>query len=427
MELKIETLGPCKRKLRIEVPAGRVDEELERAYTEAGRGAVVPGFRPGKAPRKVIELHYGAKVRADIKERLIEESVESALREQRLSPAVPPRLDIDSFPLSPGQPFRFEVEVEVWPEVAASGYTGIKVAKKKIEAKEEDVEGYIRMLLDRHAEIVPVEGRGLRDGDLALLDISGETGGTVFDEKRAAWIEAGPKAYCDGFCEKLAAASPGEVREFTLKLPAEGLREGLAGKEARFVVTIRELKEKRLPELNDDFCKRLGNCANLEELRASVRKDLRAYAEAEARDDLIRQINDYLLERHAVPLPETRAALDGVSLAQKAAGNLLARGLKKEDILDRKEELLAVSRKDAEKRLALSLVYGSIARREKIAVTPAEVEARVAQIAASAKREPADVRAALEKDDRLDEIENDIVREKIETFLLEKAKVREAR
>ena len=134
------------------------------------------------------------------------------------------------------------------------------------------------MLLDRHAEIVPVEGRGLRDGDLALLDISGETGGTVFDEKRAAWIEAGPKAYCDGFCEKLAGASPGEVREFTLKLPAEGLREGLAGKEARFVVTIRELKEKRLPELNDDFCKRLGNCANLEELRASVRKDLRAYA-----------------------------------------------------------------------------------------------------------------------------------------------------
>ena len=128
-----------------------------------------------------------------------------------------------------------------------------------------------------------------------------------------------------------------------------------------------------------------------------------------------------------MPLPETRAALDGVSLAQKAAGNLLARGLKKEDILDRKEELLAVSRKDAEKRLALSLVYGSIARREKIAVTPAEVEARVAQIAASAKREPAEVRAALEKDDRLDEIENDIVREKIETFLLEKAKVREAR
>jgi trigger factor len=427
MELKIETLGPCRRKLRIEVPAGRVDGELERAYAEAGRGAVVPGFRPGKAPRKVVELHYGAKVREDIKERLIEESVASALREHRLSPAVPPRLDIGSFPLSSGQPFRFEVEVEVWPEVAASGYTGIKVAKKRIEAKEEDVEGYIRMLLDRHAEIIPIEGRGLREGDLALLDISGETDGTVFDEKSAVWIETGPKSYCDGFCENLIGAAPGEVREFTLRLPAEGVREGFGGKEARFVVKVRELKEKRVPELNDEFCRGLGNCANPEELRASVRKDLLAYAEAEARDDLIRQINDYLLERHAVPLPETRAALDAVSLAQKAAGNLLARGLKKEDILERKEELLAVSRKDAEKRLALSLVYGSIARREKIAVTPAEVEARVARIAASAKREPAEVRAALEKDDRIDEIENDIAREKVEAFLLEKAKVREAR
>ena len=427
MELKVETLGPCRRKLRVEVSAARVDEELERAFAQVRREASVPGFRPGKTPRKVVELHYGAKVREEIKERLVEESVKAALKEQRLDPAVPPRLDIGALALSPGQAFRFEIEVEVWPEVSASGYTGIKVAKKKAEAKEEDVEGFIKTLLDRHAEFVPVEGRGLREGDLVLLDLRGAVDGAVFDEKKSVWIEAGPTSYCDGFCEKLLGATSGEAREFTLTLPAEGVREGLGCKEARFSVTVHELKEKRVPELTDEFCRGLGSYANPSELREAVRKDLLAYAESEARDDLIRQINDYLLEHHTVSLPETRAALDAVSLAEQTASRLLSRGLKKEDILERREELMAVSRKDAEKRLALSLVYGSIATREKISVTPAEVEARVARIAAAAKRDPAEVRAALEKDGRLGAIEHDLTREKIEAFLLEKAKVKEAK
>lgn len=427
MELKVETLGPCRRKLRVELSAARVDEELERAFARVSQEASVPGFRPGKASRKVVELHYGAKVREEIKERLVEESVEAALKKQRLDPAVPPRLDIGALALSPGHAFRFEIEVEVWPEVSASGYTGIKIAKKKVEAKEEDVEGFIKTLLDRHAEFVPVEGRGLREGDLVLLDLRGAADGAVFDEKKSVWIEAGPHAYCDGFCEKLLGATSGEAREFTLTLPAEGVREGLGGKEARFSVTVHELKEKRVPVLTDEFCRGLGSYANPSELREAVRKDLLAYAESEARDDLIRQINDYLLEHHTVPLPETRAALDAVSLAEQTASRLLSRGLKKEDILERREELMAVSRKDAEKRLALSLVYGSIATRERILVTPAEVEARVARIAATAKRDPAEVRAALEKDGRLGAIEHDLAREKIEAFLLEKAKVKEAK
>lgn len=427
MELKVETTGPCRRKLSIEVPASRVDEEVERAYAQVARTASVPGFRVGKAPRRVIELHYGSKVREDIKEMLVEASFAEALKENRVEPAVSPRLDIKALSLVPGQPFRFEVEVEVWPEVSASGYTGIRVTKKKVEVKDEDVEGYIGMLLDRRAEFVPVEGRGLREGDFTFLDLRAEAGGKAFDEKKGVWLQAGPQAYCAGFCEKLYGAKPGETREFVLTMPAEGVREELSGTEARFRVTVHEIKGKRVPELTDEFCKELGGYANAGELRLAVGKDLLSYAEDEAREDLIRQLNDYLLEHHTVPLPQTRVAMDAVSLAEKTAARLLSQGLKKEDILERKEELMAVSRKEAEKRLALFCLYGQIAQREKIAVTPAEIDARVERLAVGLKRDTAEVRASLEKDDRLEAIGDEIAREKIESFLLEKAKVKESK
>jgi trigger factor len=427
MEMKVETPGPCRKKLAIEVPAARVDEEFDRAYAQVGREASVPGFRQGKAPRKVIELHYGAKVREDIKEMLVEEAFAEALKEHRFEPAVAPRLDIKSLALSPGQPFRFEVEVEVWPEVSAGGYTGIRVTKKKLEVKDEDVEGYIRMLLDRHAEFVPVDGRGLQEGDFTLLDLRGAADGAAFDEKKAAWLETGPHTYCAGFCGALYGAKPGETREFTLTLPAEGVREELRGKEASFTVLVREIKEKRVPGLTDDFCKELGSYANADELRGAVRKDLLSFAEDEERHHLLDQIHDYLLERHKVPLPQTRVAMDTVSLAEKTAARLLSQGMKKEDILERKEELMATARKEAERRLALSLLFDGIAKREKIAVAPAEMDARVGEIAARMKRDPAEVRASLEKDDRLEAIGDEILREKVQSFLLEKAKIKEAK
>lgn len=426
-ETKVETVGPCRQRVLIEVPAARVDEELERAYARAERTAAIPGFRRGKAPRRVIELHHGSEIRADIKRNLVAGSFMEALKRNGIEPAVAPSVNVVGLDLSPGQPFRFAVEVEVWPDLKVSGYAGIKLTKKKIEVRDEDVDGYIRMILDRHAEFTPVEGRGLEEGDFALLDIRGLAGGAVFDEKKGAWIKTGPEAYCPGFCGNLYGAKPGETRDFTLVLPAEGIREELRGREASFTVAVREIKSKRVPELTDDFCKGLGAYANVGEMRASVRKDLLECAEAEAREDLIQQINEYLLGRHTVPLPPTRVAINATSLAEETAARLLGQGVKKEDILDRKEELMATSRRETEKRLALRCIYAQIARRERIEVSPDEVEKRVGAIAGRLMRDPAEVKASLEKEDALDAVREGIVRDKVEAFLLDKAKVKESK
>jgi trigger factor len=161
MELKVETLDPCRRKMKIAIPAESVDREIELAYGRIARSAQVAGFRQGKAPRKILELHYGPRLRDEVKEKLVDESFAAALKEKGIEPAIPPSLDVKGLNISPGEPFRYEVEVEVWPELHVSGYSGIKAMRKKVAVSDEEVERSIAALLDQHAEFIPVEGRPL--------------------------------------------------------------------------------------------------------------------------------------------------------------------------------------------------------------------------------------------------------------------------
>jgi len=183
MDMKVETIDACRKRLRIEVPAERVDREIEAVFNRLLRTAQVTGFRPGKAPRKVIELHYGDKVREEVKENLVEESFSEALKDTRFEPAVLPRVDTKALTLASGTPFRYDVEVEVWSEFRLGGYSGIRAVRKKAVVADEDVERYLHTLRDQHAEFTPVEDRPLAMSDFALLDISGMVGDTPFDER----------------------------------------------------------------------------------------------------------------------------------------------------------------------------------------------------------------------------------------------------
>ncbi len=427
MEIKIETIDPCTKRFKIELPAERVNQEVQLAYARLSRTATVPGFRQGKAPKKVLELHFGSRVAEEVKEQLVKESFGEALKEKQVEPAVNPSIDVKELPFEVGRPFRYEVEVEVWPEFHLGGYGGIKAVKKMAVVKDEEVESYIAMMLDRHAEFLPVEGRPLASGDFAVLDYAGAVEGKVFGEQKGLWIEVNSGSFLPGFCDKIIGMKREESRAFTLALPSEVSQEELRGKEASFTVTLREIKQKKLPALSDDFCKELGNYANQEELRAAIKADLLKYAEVREHRDVIEQINNYLLEHHTVPLPQTRVNAETVSIAEKAAARLLGQGVKKEEIIERKEELMAASRKEAEKSLALSCIYDEIAKREKITVSPDEREERIGQIAGRLKREPQQIRVSLEKEGRMGALEEEIKMEKVTALLVERARIKESK
>ena len=427
MNIKIETIDPCKKRFRIEIPAERVNQEIQLAYERLSRTANVPGFRQGKAPRKILELHFGSGVKEDIKERLVGEYFAEALKEKQVEPAVNPTINVKELPLAAGETFRYEVEVEVWPEFHLGGYSGIKAVKKKAAVKDEEVEHHIAMLLDQHAEFLPVEDRPLAAGDFALLDYSGAVEGKIFDERKGLWLEMNTGSFPPGFCNKMNGMVPEETRSFTLTLPADVGQENLRRKEALFTVTLREIKQKKLPALSDDFCKELGDYTNQDELRAAIRADLLKYAEAREHRSVVEQINNYLLEHHKVPLPQTRVSAETATIAEKTAARLLGQGVKKEAILERREELMAASRKEAEKSLTLSCIYDEIARREKISVSPEEREQRIRRIAAMLKREPQQVKVSLEKEGGTSVLEEEIKMEKVTAFLVGRARIKESR
>jgi len=234
------------------------------------------------------------------------------------------------------------------------------------------------------------------------------------------------ESYVPGFCEKLLGMKPEEERTFTLILPQD-VGEDIRGKEAAFRVTIHEIKLKKQPELTDEFCKEIGSYNSVDELRAAVKADLLACAENQEERSVITQINNYLLENNEVPLPQTRVSMEAATLARKTAERLLTQGVAREEILKKKEELIAASRNEAEKILELSCIYSEIAKRERITVSPEEREERVRRIAERLKRDPGQVRVAMEKEGTLSALDEEIKSEKIETLLLKSAKIKEAK
>ncbi|MEJ2744546.1 MAG: trigger factor [bacterium] len=427
MDVKIETVDPCKKRFKIEVPAERVSEEVQRVYERLSKTATVPGFRKGKAPKKVLEFHFSGRVNDDVKEQLVHETFGEALEQAQIEPAINPRINMKELALIIGAPFHYEVDVEVWPEFRLCSYNGIKATKKKAAVEDKEVDNYVAMLCEQHAEFLPVEDRPLASGDFTLFDCRGTVDDKVFDDRKGLWLEMSSASFLPGFCDKMNGMKPGESREFTITLPDNLAEEHLRGKEAAFTVTLHEIKQKKLPELTDDFCKEMGSYANQDELRAAIRADLLKYAEAREQQGVVDQINSYLLEHNTVPLPPTRVTAEAMSIAEKTATRLVSQGAKKEDILERKEELMAASRKEAEKSLALTCIYGEIAKKEKITVSPEEREGRIAQIAERLKREPQQIKASLEKEGRIGVLEEEIKMEKVTALLVERARIKESK
>jgi trigger factor len=260
-----------------------------------------------------------------------------------------------------------------------------------------------------------------------MLDFSGAVGGTVFDGRTGVWLEVAPQTYIPGFCGAIAGMNREETRSFTLTLPDDVKPEDLRGKEASFNVTLHEIKQKKVPELNDEFCKELGNYAGVKELRDAVRNDLLAYAEAEESRNVLEQINTYLLEHLTVPLPQRRLNAETASLAEKTAARLLSQGVKKEEIVEKKEELLAAARKQAERNLRLACIYEEVAKRERITVSPEEVEERLKRIAAGLKRDLEQVRAAMEREGGISALRKEIESDRVAEFLMKNARIKEAK
>jgi trigger factor len=385
MKIQVESVSPVERKVTVEVDPERVAQELERAYVGLSRRVRLKGFRPGKAPRKVLERQFRAEVESDVAERIVSQTFAEAVRSEDLPVVASPSVSIAEG-VAEGKPLRYTARVEVKPRLEPKDYRGLSVTRKPPEVTDETVSAELTRLQQSFAQLVPVEGRfEAQVGDWAVIDHDGEIDGQPFSGGKAedVTVQVGPGAVSEGHVEKLAGAKVGQVVEFDEAFPADHRDPALRGKVAKVKATLKALKAQQLPALDDAFAKEVGieGIETLEALRARIRSDLerreKRRAEAELRDALLKAAlakNDF-----EVPPALVERAID--QMIEGTAERFARQGIDIRKLDMDMARLRADLREQALFQVRGALLLEAIAEAEKIEVTDEDVQAEIARIA----------------------------------------------
>ena len=376
-------------RLEIEVPADEVSRHFETAYRHLAERTRVPGFRPGKAPRNVIERYVGRDaVLAEAVEHLVGEGYDAAIDQTDLIPIDQPEVEIDTASLREGDTARFAAVVAVRPTVSVGAYTDYPFKLEVPPVSDEDVEVVLSELRDQQATLRPVDDRGAEKEDLVAVSFRGTIDGEPFDGGTAERLPLvlGEERMIPGWEDQLVGMRIDERREFDLTFPADYRVETLAGREAHFNVTLVDLRERILPALDDAFAASVTDGQTLDQLRAEIRDALGRRAEAEARHQFGDRIIEFATANATVELPEVMIANEVEIMRDELRARLAEQriGIDKYLELARQtpEELMAELREPASRRVKTLLVLSAIAEREGIDATDAEVDAEVeAQLA----------------------------------------------
>src|ERR1700728_4924311 len=301
------TEATCKRELELEIPAENVTKATEKVARDLARVARVPGFRPGKAPVTLIRRRFAEDIQGEVVQSLVPEYLEKALGEKNLTPVTRP--EVDKVDFKEGEPLRFRAVFEVLPEFELGDYKNLTVNIDAVESGDAQVDKTIEEMRERAATFVPVEGRPTKDGDYVLIKLSGiPVGGGEPVQADNILCHIGAEETLESFTENLRGTNPGDSREFESTYPADYPDPKLAGKTFDFKIDVQGIKEKKLPELNDEFAKDAAGekrgFSTLAEMRELITKDLEAAKEDQRQSQAREKILEALVKLHDFPVPE---------------------------------------------------------------------------------------------------------------------------
>jgi trigger factor len=424
----VKHLDPTQVELEISISRDELDKARERAFKQLVRNAKIPGFRPGKAPRKIFEAQYGTEViRERAMDTLVPDVYMRALRENDLEPVDQPQMEL--LPEEEGQPLRLRATVNVRPEIQLHDYEGIELTAPPIAVAESDVDRSLEALRRELATFVPVD-RAVELGDVATLDYEGRIDGVAFEGGKAENqpTEIAPGHFIPGFTEGIVGMKAGETKEIAATFPAEYSNGQLAGKDAVFTVTVRDVKLPEYPALDDEFAKHLSPESDLAGLRNEMRTRLESSAKSRVRRALSTVVVDRLLAKHEFPLPAPMVEREAEGIYREAQTYVTRAGLSWDDYLkkqDRTDDAVrAEYRAEAERRVKTTLLLEAIAKAEKIEATQADVEAEIASLSRQYGQPPQAIVEMLRPN--LSSLVDGIVRSKTLDFLLDRAKITES-
>ncbi|MGE0883841.1 MAG: trigger factor [Blastocatellales bacterium] len=411
MDVVVTDVSQCKKDLAVEVPAEEVKKEYEKAYDAYVRYVKVPGFRPGRVPRGVIKQRFSKEVKEEVIGQLLPHALQHVVVDHKLKIVGDPR--IDDISISEGEVLKFKASIEVIPEFELREYKGLKVTKRIAPVSDEDVDQVIERWRENMAEFVPIEDRPSQNGDFVSINLVGKYVVAEGEEEQEdlvaddVQIELGSEDVQPEFNENLLGVQAGDVREFRVVYPEDFGSKGLAGKTLDFTATVVALREKELPELDDEFAKDFGEYETIQEMRDKVREMLVKQAENQAdsrlRESLLEQIlNDYDFEVPSV-LVEQQAS----DRVREFAYSLIRMGMPPQSAqsIDWAERMKD-AREQAIRDVRSALVVSRIGDKEDIKVSKDEIDAEIAQMAAASGEDVDQLKARLTRDDAISSIEN---------------------
>ncbi len=453
--VEVEKTSSIVRKLKVRVPAEEVKSHLDRGFMSVQKSATLKGFRPGQAPISMIKQFYGDDVRHRVLHSLIDESFDAAVRQESLSPVGQPKIDTSAHKTGEGahdhsiqedQDLVYTAIVEIFPEVQAKNYTGLKLNREVVSVTDEMVEKVVKNLLDSQAQLVPVGGglakadgtsssRPAEKGDFVDASFSG---GIVTDSgiehredmKGSRLIEIGSNSMIPGFEDQLIGMRAGESKTFRIRFPENygagteiSEAQAIANKEAEFNVTAQEVKEKKLPELDDEFVKQMGY-ESIADLKAKAKDYLVRERTQESESKLQSAIVSQLIERNPFDVPSALVDSQTQLLAKEWSEELKRQGYPEKVIQDSIRGDLKTLRSRAENQVRASLILESISGQEKITVSDSEVQSEIANQSKSSQIEISQLEDFYAKNPgRKGDLEFRMRQERAIKFLVDKAEI----
>ena len=427
MILQVEKLEKNMAKLTIEVPAEEFDAAIKNAYNKNKNKFSIPGFRKGKAPLAMLEKMYGAGIfYEDAANEVIDASYPKAAEESKEEIVSTPEIKVTQ--IEKGKAFIYEATVALKPEVTLGEYKGVEVKKAEAVVTDEDVENELTAARKKNGRLIDVEDGTIEDGDNTIIDFTGYIDDKTFDGGAGTDypLVIGSHSFIEGFEDQLIGKKKGETCDVNVTFPAEYHADELAGKPAKFVVTIKEVKRNELPELNDEFASEVSDFDTLDEYKADIRKKLQEKKEQDAKVENENNVIEKVVENAQMELPQPMVDTQAREMVENYARRLQSQGLNINDYMKytgmTPEKLMEQMRPEAEKRIKTRLVLEKVVEVENVEVSDEKLDEQINEIAASYKLEGAKLKEMMGEREK-EQIREDLKVQAAIDLLVEQAKL----
>jgi trigger factor len=420
MEVQVAQLSPVLVEFSVTVETDRVKKEMDKAFVELQKRARVRGFRPGKAPREVLAHLYGGSVTNDVCSKLVDETLNQALSEKNVQPLSQPKVEVQS--ASATAPLQYKARFEVRPEISDLKWEGLEAEKPKVTVDDKDVEATIAQLRKAHAALlVPEPARPAKLGDVVTIDFAAHVDGKQLDSGKGVTADLGEGKLVKELEDALVGAKVDEEKDTEVTFPDNHANPSLRGKSAKFHIKLVEVKERKLPELDDEFAKDVGDFANLEALRTDTKEKLHKQLDEQAEQQLVTGLVAALCNANPVDAPPSLVQQQMQLTLQELQQNARRAGQK----LQMTEELQRQLQVDSDVKVRAGLLMAEIAKLNNINVDDKDIEKGLEELSKETGKNVARLRAEYRDQNRRQMLIGMILEDKVLDLLISKAKVNE--